>query len=1098
MKLKAKVIFLTIFLLGMLPQAISAQILGGNISWECQGNGEYIFQLKITRDCNESDITATVQNIAVWNHTTITSIPLNFSYKVDISPACTAAGGITPLLCGNGDNSGNGLGAIEEITYTSQAIVMNGTPPEEGWIFTFQSNERSNLISNLQNPNGSGMTLTAAIFNHPGFGTSCSDNSPRFNNSPHMIACANEDFSFAPNVNDKDLDSLVYSWGRLYDSFTSGAFNPPANPSHSTFAGGFAYNSPFPGGTLNSEHGQVNFTPTGAGNYAYKIQVDSYRNGHKTASVEQESVIFIDNCGNSNQAPTVIPPFNGNTSYELTVAAGDLVQFDIIANDAGLLQDGSDQTISITTLGNMYGDGYTNTNSGCGMPPCATASGSGKVSAPSTATMQFNWQTSCDHLFDSSGEAQLEVPYYFVFKVQDDYCPIPGVRYVTVKITVQNDEILPAPDFTCITSTDGDLVLSWNTITDNHGVFHAYEVNSVQIGSYGTVNNINTGSFTIPGGINTDEQFFISTLSGCNGNTKRHSDTISNLFLELNNPGNGEAILNWNIPSPNGTHFSIFKEYPLGTWTQIATVNTPITQYRDTITVCEEFINYRVEYNTLECLFVSNIEGDVFKDKIVPDIPVITNVDIDTLTGDITVNWNQNAQEDTYGYVIYQTDVNGNLVEIDTIWGIGNTSFTHYEDPAAGPYQYSIAAFDSCYTSNVPPTHQTSAKANPHKTIFLTSTLNVCERSIKLSWTAYEGFDEISSYHVFMRVNNSSWTNIGQTNNLSYTTQVNVGDMVVTAVQGMSIDGVTSFSNVDTLSFIGEQLPEMSHLGTASVIDDYIEIVHYTSLGDGVERVHLERYNPRTQNFEVIAEKWVDDNSRIVFKDKDVEVEKRSYLYRTEAFDTCGQSYGYSNIGQTMFLTVRTDEIAEKHILQWTPYEEFLGNLYRYEVYRAVDDVYDWMPIAVLSKDVRSYTDDVSIYGDSDDGKVCYYIKTVEGSNEFGVNEISYSNEVCPVISPTIYVPNAFTVGGENPVFKPETRQRQINDYLFEIYDRYGRVIFSTTDPDVGWDGYLEGQAKVAREGVYVYRLALRDGNGIEILKHGHVTLLNHTGISQE
>ena len=86
-------------------------------------------------------------------------------------------------------------------------------------------------------------------------------------------------------------------------------------------------------------------------------------------------------------------------------------------------------------------------------------------------------------------------------------------------------------------------------------------------------------------------------------------------------------------------------------------------------------------------------------------------------------------------------------------------------------------------------------------------------------------------------------------------------------------------------------------------------------------------------------------------------------------------------------------------------------------------------------------------------------------------------------------------MGGENPIFKPATRQRRYNDYLFEIYDRYGRIIFETSDPNEGWNGQLKGQKRYAAEGVYVYRLSLENGEGVAIIKHGHVTLLDYRGV---
>src|SRR5699024_10318921 len=113
------------------------------------------------------------------------------------------------------------------------------------------------------------------------------------------------------------------------------------------------------------------------------------------------------------------------------------------------------------------------------------------------------------------------------------------------------------------------------------------------------------------------------------------------------------------------------------------------------------------------------------------------------------------------GYVVYKRDGFGNLIEIDTVWGRSNTSYTYYENPADGPFQYSIAAFDSCFTTNIPPTHQTSAKAEPHTTNFLTSSLDICGHLINLSWTGYEGFNNVTNHLIYTRVNNGGWQQVG-------------------------------------------------------------------------------------------------------------------------------------------------------------------------------------------------------------------------------------------------------------------------------------------------------------------------------------------------
>jgi len=658
---------------------------------------------------------------------------------------------------------------------------------------------------------------------------------------------------------------------------------------------------------------------------------------------------------------------------------------------------------------------------------------------------------------------------------------------------------LPAPEITCITTApNGDLTINWTPISDPLGEFVSYEVFGVNGGSYGTILNINTTSqtFTSVSTGNVDG-YFITSNAGPGGSTITSSDTIQNIYLDLNNPGNGEAILQWNQPYPTqlttfNDYFHIYKEFPAGTWTLIDSVLYNTTNYADTITVCSEFLSYQIVLPTSNCDFTSNIEGDIFEDKIVPSIPVISTVNIDTLTNDITVSWDVNSQPDTYGYVVYQTDLNGNLVEIDTVWGRPNTTYTHSENLENGPFQYSIAAFDSCYTTNVPPTFQTSAKANPHTTNDLSTSINACDELLTLTWTGYLGYGTIDFYIVFMKTNGGAWIEIAQTQSNSYSTNINLGDEIIVTVQAFSNQNQTSFSNIDTVALISGNGAEMSYLSVATVYGKEVAVKqNITNLGSA-EIIELYRLNDETQIFEKIEQKYIGTDSQVIFIDSDVETSEKSYSYKTKSIDTCNLKSEFSEIGKTMLLKIITIEETETHTLQWTPYTEFLGEISRYNVYRSVDGYFDPTPIAVLPYNTRSYTDTVDQYSTPSQGKICYYVEAVEASNIYGLQETSFSNVACEIIEPIIYIPNAFTVGGQNPIFKPSTSHNRIEEYLFEIYDRSGRVIFKTDQPDIGWDGKLLDKKQFAKEGVYVYRLSLRDGNGIEVIRHGHVTLLDY------
>lgn len=69
----------------------------------------------------------------------------------------------------------------------------------------------------------------------------------------------------------------------------------------------------------------------------------------------------------------------------------------------------------------------------------------------------------------------------------------------------------------------------------------------------------------------------------------------------------------------------------------------------------------------------------------------------------------------------------------------------------------------------------------------------------------------------------------------------------------------------------------------------------------------------------------------------------------------------------------------------------------------------------------------------------------------------------------TFHIANAFNPQGYTTIFKPVGEYVSITDYFFAIYDRWGRLIYQTTDPYDGWDGRINGE--YAPNAVYVYHV---------------------------
>lgn len=89
---------------------------------------------------------------------------------------------------------------------------------------------------------------------------------------------------------------------------------------------------------------------------------------------------------------------------------------------------------------------------------------------------------------------------------------------------------------------------------------------------------------------------------------------------------------------------------------------------------------------------------------------------------------------------------------------------------------------------------------------------------------------------------------------------------------------------------------------------------------------------------------------------------------------------------------------------------------------------------------------------------------------------------------PYIYVPNAFSPDGDGINDILYVRTPFAEQLYFAIFNRWGEVIFETTDIEVGWDGTYKG--KKLDPGVFVYYLEVGCYNKEQFKKKGNVTLI--------
>lgn len=86
------------------------------------------------------------------------------------------------------------------------------------------------------------------------------------------------------------------------------------------------------------------------------------------------------------------------------------------------------------------------------------------------------------------------------------------------------------------------------------------------------------------------------------------------------------------------------------------------------------------------------------------------------------------------------------------------------------------------------------------------------------------------------------------------------------------------------------------------------------------------------------------------------------------------------------------------------------------------------------------------------------------------------------------YIPSAFSPNGDGRNDRFNYIASPLTSGEMYIYDRWGRKVFSSTQPTYGWDGNINGNE--GEIGVYVYLIRITYTDGTEEVKKGNITLI--------
>lgn len=269
----------------------ASHIVGGELSYECLGNDDYLVTLKVYRDCyNGQADYDNPSNVYIYknsNGALVTTLPMAFPGSDQLpnntGNPCLI---VPPNIC------------VEEAVFTYEVHLPQITG---GYRLIYQRCCRNYTIVNIVSPSTTGATYEATM---PDTALAICNNSPYFVNFPPTIICVFTPFVFDHSAVDPDGDSLVYELCSPYYGATD--FNPYPNPpmayGNINFLAPYSATDPMGGAppmAIDPVTGELTVTPTAVGQYVVGVCVSEYRNGNLLSVHRRDFQFNVSNCNNA-------------------------------------------------------------------------------------------------------------------------------------------------------------------------------------------------------------------------------------------------------------------------------------------------------------------------------------------------------------------------------------------------------------------------------------------------------------------------------------------------------------------------------------------------------------------------------------------------------------------------------------------------------------------------------------------------------------------------------------------------------------------------------------------------------------------------------
>lgn len=463
-------------------------------------------------------------------------------------------------------------------------------------------------------------------------------------------------------------------------------------------------------------------------------------------------------------------------------------------------------------------------------------------------------------------------------------------------------------------------------------------------------------------------------------------------------------------------------------------------------------------------------------DVIPPAISELDSVSVDINTNRVILGWHKNPSPDFDKYLLY--------VFINGFFNAMNPSETRdtfatdlgANNPALSSQSYNINTRDSC--GKVP------AYEKKHSTIFLQNTFDTCLKTYQLNWSHYVGWNKILKYYVFSEVDGGGYTLIDSVEGSQNTYKGNFqsGKKYNFFIRAIKDTTILVSSSSNKVSFESRKRKDPTNISINYVgyntPSENIILSFSTDSDNEVNEYTLKIVRPDGTIYQNIKLNSSQINQEINLGITAIE----KFQFVIQSKDICNLTSYISDTSNNIILIKGGDFI--KRELAWNPYFTWNSGVEKYIIYRG-SGTYNNVGFQVWKEGLSVEASDSEDVQDLKSSGICYYIEAIKVG---ATNTKSKSNIVCYPANLEVYIPNAFTPNGKNPLFKPEGLSIDYQKSTLQLFNRWGELVYENPIME-GWDG-TEKNGQPCPTGVYYYQINIISTKDEKVTRKGFVTLL--------